>query len=142
MSDIEFMSIKQFQGKILKADGSVATAAEIASIVPATGKTFYIAGASVAFDDTSITSANSAARVALRNDTVTLEVKIFEGKIVSSGSGIGGRAYVTEVFALKGDSLIGNGAKKYSLNVEAVTNCTSYGMLYGFIEDDAIDPRV
>lgn len=44
MSDIMFMSQKTKDGKLVKAEGELATTGELLSFIPATGKTFYLAG--------------------------------------------------------------------------------------------------
>jgi len=136
LSDIEFMSVKQFEGKLKKVQGAATATGTITSFTPATGKTFYLAGAQIQMiGNTPTTDWNWNAE--LKNDTTVVDV------VGSSGSAAFATYALPLKFELKGDSLVGNSSKTYSINV--VSNSDSVNleaMIYGYIEDDADDPRL
>lgn len=136
LSDIEFMSVKQFKGKLKKVEGSTSSTGTITSFTPATGKTFYLAGAHV--QQVAVTPVTVYSwHAELKNDTT----------VVDNCGGNGSASFATyslpQRFELKGDSLVGDGAKTYSINIVSnADGVTLEGMIYGFIENDADDPRL
>lgn len=127
LSDIEYMSKKQFDGKLLQADGNRTTSGVIASITPATGKTFYVAGGSCS----TRMSGTQQGRCQLRNDTVVIEE--WEGSASAIPTWF--------AFQTKGVSLVGNGVKTFDMNHSSIIGSPSISaMLYGFIENDADSP--
>ena len=72
VSDIEFMSKKEFDGKIIKANGfrdSTTGAGVVTSVTPASGKFFYLARAGI-----SQKPANNQPTVTLRNNAAGVDV--------------------------------------------------------------------
>ncbi len=149
VSDIEFMSIKQFLGKILKNHSNRTTTGVITSVTPATGKTFYLAKASsFAYSNPAGVNANQGdgdSVVQVRNDTNVNDV-LGSGAIEVHASGVNqtgtGGISKTES-SVGGDSLVGNGIKTYDLNLAVIgSDTTVYSTIFGYIENDADDPRI
>ena len=136
VSDIEFMSVKQFEGKLKKAEGSATGTGTIVSITPATGKTFYLAGAHVQQVATGAVAAYSW-HAELKNDTTVVD------NVGAQGSATTTLTALPQIFQLKGDSLVGNSSKTYSINIQANSDSLQLeAMIYGYEEDDADDPRL
>jgi len=144
MSDIMFMSVKQFDGKILKADGNVTATGEIAAVTPASGKTFYFANAKM--NSLMVVAGDSPhAEVEVRNDGTqveTLSQNTGRGQVPSI---IWGQSQAGSTYSkiAMGDSLDGDGIKKYSVHCVTIKTTTDIDAeLSGFIEDDADSPRL
>ena len=136
------MSVKQFEGKILKITGNRATTGEILQITPATGKTFYLSGCAIYLTGMA-NAANANLQVELRNDVTVIEELGGQARHWTSGSAASaGKAPEHTTGIVKGDSLVGNGVKKYVLQAIVIGSGSVVGTLYGYIENDADDPRL
>lgn len=141
LSDVEFMSIKQFEGKILKGEGSLGATGTLTSVTPASGKTFYLAEAKAEFDSVTIATATQRARVELQNNAIIVDELYSSVRV--SGSNFGAGTPNQSKSIIKGDSLVGDGIKVYRLQVVVFTNyALVHGTIIGYIENDADDPRV
>jgi len=139
LSDIEFMAVKAFDGKLIVVEGESTSTGELLSYVPANGKKFYFAGGHVQHIGGAPTLSH-AWDAELKNDSTIVDRAGAHGTITN---GIGAQTALPQIFQLKGDLLEGDGAKKYSINIAANSDSLNLaGMIYGFIEDDADDPRL
>ena len=133
LSDIEFLSIKDFQGKFIQVTGTRASASgdgEIVSYTPATGKFFYFVGARA---ETTVASGTSLVRVDLKNDGT-------ERQRHDMGTNLTSHEFSNKYH---GDHIDGNSSKKYSADADFTAGTGSKTVqvrIWGFIEDDADSP--
>lgn len=129
--DLNFLKEKADSGDLVFATGSRTTTGVITSYTPATGKTFYLVGASWFLGST---SSNTLAFdvVQVRNNAV---VRDTIGGSIWAASGGGGSYTNRATSHVKGDTLIGNGVKTYDLNLSTASAQTVYGSIFGWIED-------
>lgn len=139
LSDIEFMSIKKFDGKFVDSEGSLTGIGTLTSITPASGKTFYLAEAKV---ETEATGAviTVAMRAEVQNDGVVVD-ELYRN-FTGSGAGAGG-SLGQEYSAAQGESLDGDGVKVFRIEFVHDTSVNlAHGYLKGYLEDTGTDPRV
>jgi len=77
LSDIEFLSIKEFGGKLVKNEGNVTAAGDIATLTASGGKDMYLARAKVVFylEDASAGTADADEVVMKVNGVIVETVK-------------------------------------------------------------------
>lgn len=145
LGDILDMAKKRFDGKILKARGSSGGIGVIASVVPASGKTFYPAKASCLFNKTNFTNdeVGGIGHATLRNDASIIDdahASLTQGHLGFDDFGTGGHSK-TDFIISGADSLDGDGVKAYDINVTINGESTNaFGTLIGFIENTGDDP--
>lgn len=122
MGDLEFLAQKQKDGDLIHATGSVVNTGQVCAIIPALGKTFFIAKATfagVAVD------ALGDLKFSLENDGVVVDnlvVTVVQALFQES--------------AIQGDSLVGDGVKEYSIEyLESSGSTRGSATLIGWIED-------
>ena len=132
--DDAFLTKKQFDGKMLRAEGTRTTTGVVALITPATGKTFYLMKA-VGMISATIGAASDVSIYQLRNNTTIRE----RARIEASSNP--NRPVFEKNFRTRGDSLDGDGIIDYDLNISTKSGSIEVaGMLFGFIEDTGDDP--
>jgi len=104
LSDIEYLSIKEFGSKLVKNDGSLSATGDLCSITAASGKDMYLASAKINvyaetdnIDDRSITVVLKAG--AAGSETIVETFDMILGRDSSGTNGVAGRSYE---FNLKG----------------------------------------
>jgi hypothetical protein len=130
LPDIEFLRKKSLLGDLIIVNGTrTGTIGEICSYTPATGKTFFLYAAKITRNALGGASINTA-RAQLKND-ITI-VDYFETIDVATGG-----AWLSESSIIKGDKLVGNGAKKYLLDLTVLSTVTVVvkGTIIGWIEN-------
>ena len=115
-SDLEFLKQLADQGRLVTATGSRTTTGTLAEIIPQNGETFYLIDAQYNFD-----SSSALATIELRNDGTVKSI------ITSPGTPIVG------FFAVKFDSLVGNGVKQYDVLVTDVGTTTADVTINGYL---------
>jgi len=136
LSDIIAMSVKRFLGKFLEDAGSVTATGTMVSIIPAAGKTFYFGGAKASSFSQGGTDPTWQAQ--LQNDGNLREV--YDGRIFE----VPDTKFKGEnVSKMVGDSLDGDGAKEYRIEVILIGGGGAPpidGNMFGYIENDADNP--
>jgi len=127
LSDIEFLAIKEFGGKLRSAEGSVTAAGDIASLTANTGKDMYFASANVTFalEDVSNNSAVLDDVVLKINGTIIETVVSTLEAVTSKGS--------TSVFTYQFRNIGHKVAAGQIIKIEAITVDTDT-RIEGFIE--------
>lgn len=125
-NNLSFLKKKQDSSELIIQTGTVSTTGELVSYTPATGKTFYFISARIRNTTTAGILAvdaqvenNGTAKFYLRveDDTTNQQYKPID-----------------EVLGAP-DSLVGDGAKKYRINITAnASSNTIHGTLIGWIE--------
>lgn len=130
LSDIEFLAIKEFQGKLREDDGTVTATGDIASLTANSGKDLYI------------TSAKCSHRNATNAGYVTVVLKKNGTEIERCQLGAAGQPD-TESYEFKniGFKVAATQIVKIELVTEVGTAVVS-GYIQGFEEDTGEDPRV
>jgi hypothetical protein len=118
MGDLEFLAEKEKTGDLVHASGLVTVQSTICSIVPANGKTFFLANATISFS-----GSDANASSILENDGVEVD----KGRN-SSGDFV----YLSQI---KSDSLIGDGVKEYRIQNTVGGAGLKMGTIEGWIED-------
>jgi len=127
-TEIQFLSTQT----LAFATGSRTTTGTLATITPATGKTFVLLGASVSPSTSPILGA-CRYLCELRNES---NVRDFLGGTSSSiAAGGGGSAISQSHSFVRGDTLIGDGIKTYTLEVTVIIAATVNGAIYGYLID-------
>lgn len=146
LSDIEFLAIKEFGGKIVTNDGSATGATGNAAILTASsGKDMYLAKAMIMVTANSLTlSKQGIVTVVLNVDTAPKEtVKIaikFGDTTVAAGRG-GGAQAISHQFNVQGLKVAATKIIKIEVTV-AATDIDVFGSLVCFEEPTGGDPAV
>lgn len=138
-SDIQFLKQKLDEGNLVTAHNSRTTTGEICAITPASGKIFYHVKSYITLIGTEDTNgANTEVKVSLQNDGTTKDILGGSG-LNNANTGFFNQAVgtVTRNHSDLPDKLIGDGAKKYRLNVDSTSSAsiTVYGTIIGYYED-------
>lgn len=138
LSDLEFLRQKMLSGDLVSVTGN-ATAGEIISYVPATGKTFFHISSEIF--DASIVGGSGTYRVVIadvKNDVTTIDTMggSFGQHYSYQATNYGGGG-VSKGKSTIPSKLVGNSSKKFSVNI--LSNGSSAGTIYatitGWIED-------
>jgi hypothetical protein len=132
-SDLDLLRRKSVEGSLIKKAGERNTVGEITSYTPATGKRFVLVGASISVETSPVTG-NLV--VQLKNDGTVVDEFGSGSSSSFAANGFSGQWSINHYSIVRGDTLLGDGAKKYSIDSE--TNSASYivhGRIFGFIED-------
>lgn len=129
MNELEFLASKAAAGKLVIVSSSVASTGAAASYTPASGTTFILYRAKAVID--SKLNGNSTAIAQLRNNSTVQDVIfLVTGGTVAANTG---SSPATE-FIIRGDQLIGDGSKKYDINISSNANSeTIYGTIIGYL---------
>ena len=100
LSDIEYLAIKEFDSKLVKADGDITATGDIASLTASSGKDMYLAGAKCVVYSEGV-NAGVAFTIVLKVNTVVVET--FRGFI-----------------GLDSNTTIGTGDLQYKFNLKGV----------------------
>jgi len=147
LSDLEYLAIKEFDGKLTGSLSSeFTTNATQITVTPATGKTFYhlrsrlypVLNTAVATTDDA--DATARADVELKNESTVIDVLTFEAKSQSSLSSGSGANSTLQPETNIIDSLAGDGAKTMTL-VSTNNTGTFRVSLIGVTENDADSPK-
>lgn len=132
-SDIQFLKKKQDEGNLIIQTGTLSTTGELVSYTPATGKKFYLARAKSVAD---ITAVDGNVIAELQNNGVVKDYFIERARS-SLGFQERGLTHTPSgsYSIIQGDSLVGDGIKKYRINITSLTSATAFGILLGWIED-------
>jgi hypothetical protein len=124
-TEIEFLQSKSDSSNLIIVAGSGTTTGAFVTYTPASGKTFVLVGAKVVLNCTSTNPVD----VQLRNNGAVRELA-FGLAATSAGISSFGYEYVT-----RGDTLVGDGAKTYDLNVSVNTDSHRFaGTIEGYLE--------
>lgn len=147
LSDLEYLAIKEFDGKLSKTlSAEFTTNAIQITITPATGKTFYHLRSrlypvvNVAIGTAGDNTANRRADVELKNETAVIDVLTIDVETVSSlSSGISAMGISQQETNIV-DSLAGDGIKTMTLTSTNISG-TYRVSLIGVTEDNAVSPK-
>lgn len=87
LSDIEYLSIKAFEGKLRKAEGNLSATGDLATLTAAAGKDMYIARAKVVFYANVANSAAIGDEVVLKINGVVVETAKYSFDASTAGAG-------------------------------------------------------
>lgn len=130
--DIEFLRRKELDGNLIIATSSNSATGDAASYVPATGKTFFLYAAKFTVGTFFAEGSNPVCE--LQNDGTNVETGVIVGNTDTAvGRSIANPTYN---FIIKGDSLVGDGAKAYTIDIISnAASVTIYGTIIGWLED-------
>ncbi len=136
LSDIEFLSIKEFNSKLVENQSSRTTTGVLATLTASSGKDLYLAGAKVSVKRTAVGSGDTAITVQLQVNAVVQET--FVCHLASNGL-----ADLHEVyeFKLKGVKVLTTEVIKLQLTAIG-SETTVAGMIQGFEEDTGKTPQI
>ena len=150
LSDIEYLSrisngeIGASSSSRLFATGEIAsTTGEIVSIVPASGKDFYLIDASIYTENYALANNSFPLVVEVKNDT-NIRDHLGGHAWRNPGGDEGGSSATpvkTHSKAAIGDKLVGDGVKKYLLNSETNSKFLVQGTISGFIITAGASPE-
>ncbi len=133
--DLAFLEEKAKNGNLITVNGS-ATSGEITSFVVPSGKTFHLVSSKCTFQTTgSALTFPQRAHVQLNNNGTVIEDFHMESDVMASGSGVGAYGHAEYLGVVKGDILIGDGIKKYSLDIISATTTTVRATITGYLTD-------
>jgi len=93
LSDIEFLSIKEFDGKLKKNEGSLTGTGTLATLTASSGKDLYIARAKVIYRPLVGIAGTENAKIELQLNGVVIETAIFNSQSATTGNGMGYAPY-------------------------------------------------
>lgn len=130
LSEVQFLASQASLGNLIVVTGNVTATGTVVSYTPATGKTFTLYSADFAIAD-SVVSENVQIQMDLKNDT-TIQASLYG----TTAFGASGSQQIKDKFSVKGDQLIGNSSKKYSIvatysTVDATTK--TFANIEGYI---------
>jgi len=128
LGDLEFLRGKQVAGDLIIAAGNTAAAAttDVVTVTPAAGKTFFIADYNSIIENS--TGGAISAQVNLKNDGTIKDSRSCTILLTVS--------FQTGVATIRGDSLVGDGAKVYKIDkTEGGASVEVWSTITGWIED-------
>jgi len=143
VGDIEFLSKKEFDGKLVKADGSATTVSTIITLTASSGKDLYLARARVTAIDTDTGTSLDHVTVILKQDTTVIGTwQAGFGTNSGSSTNIGTGIIVAKYdFAITGVKVAAT--KTFTIEISATTgNPTVYAELLGFEETTGETPVI
>jgi len=133
LSDIEYLSIKEFDGKLVQNDGTRTTTGDLATLTAGSGKDMYLASAKIIVVDDDVNNVKSAI-ITLDVNGVVLATAELGGTSETQGSFI--YEFATKGFKVAATEII-------KLEVTANTGTADvYGELICFEEDTGASPAV
>jgi len=133
LGDLEFLRDKELAGDLVSSSifSSANSPVTGAVIIPAAGKTFFIAGhSSILINNTG--SSRTEGRTLLENNTVTVYVDV----AFLNGNGTDNVVHVGSPNVIKGDSLVGDGAVEYrQRKTVGLANFNFATTIMGWIQD-------
>jgi len=139
LSDIEFLMIKEFDGKLRKNEGTISVTGTLATLTAATGKDLYLARAKVSIRMLS-TSVAANCVIELQVNGVVVETFIF---LVAEASGSAGWvAVVDDHYEFKNIGHKVDAAQVIRLEVTVESNCVIEGTIECVEEDDGVSPAI
>lgn len=139
LSDLEFISIKEFEGKVRTAYGTLSATGDLVSLTANTGKDMYLASAKINVFFIGANSGNQVANVELKLNGVTMESSHQRGG--RSNSGVDGTGHRDYLFNLKGIKVLaGQIIKLEVITLGTITDVN--GQLTCFEEDTGSTPAI
>ncbi len=123
LNELEFLASKAAAGKLIIVSGTTTSTGSVCSYTPANGATFILYKASVRM---SSGSSNTGFTSQLRNNGTVLET-------IYGGTGTINGVPSSPEFIIKGDQLIGDGSKKYDINISAISSAGIAGTIIGYL---------
>ena len=137
LSDIQFLAVKEFEGKLRQADGTVTATGDVASLTANTGKDMYLASAKCNVkDDQSVNGASCT--VVLKVNAVIVDTYHFLTPAVSSSTGYA-------ALATNYDFPVGfkvDAGQIIKIEVTAESSCSINAEIQCFEETDGVSPRL
>jgi len=138
LSDIEFLAKKDFDGKLVKNEGFLSAAGDLATLTANSGKDMYIARANCVFFSNVNGSRSVADEVVLKINGVIVETVKFSHREVSTGTGVVSMSYDFKNIGHKV-------AATQIIKLEVITLDTEVdveGFIECFEEDTGVDPTI
>lgn len=135
--NLGFLKRKMDDGDIIDVTGTRSATGVLVSFVPASGKTFYLLKASM-IAELDANTGDSKVVSQVRNNTAVKDWLGSFNEMKASGSGVGGAGQQGKTDSVIFDSLVGDGAKSYDINISVYVvpdGGITYGTLHGWIED-------
>ena len=132
LSDIEFLAIKEFDGKLKQSDGSIFATGDVATITASSGKDMYLARAKITISSTS--TAGTSSTVVLKVNGTVVGTTVARLDDTSNGT------YVYE-FASSGLKVAATEIIKIEVTIYG-TNQTISGELICFEETTGESPQI
>jgi len=139
MSDIEFLMIKEFDGKLRKNEGSLTATGTLATLTAATGKDMYLARAKVSVRSQSTINA-SQATIELQVNGVVVETFIYLLAEASSSNGWVENTSDQYEFVNIGHKV--DAAQVIKLEVTVESEMVIEGFVECVEEDDGVSPAI
>lgn len=132
MSDIQFLAIKEFDGKVRSDEGELfEVVGDLATLTANTGKDMYLASAKCVFFNTTESQDSFAAEVGLSINGVVIETARYSSSSIDGSSGFNGGALLSMVYEFKN---IGRKVLAGEIIKIAVTDAEADIAMAGFIE--------
>ncbi len=143
LSDIEYLAIKEFDGKLVHNDGNVTAAGDVCTLTASGGKDMYLGRARIMVTAEVSAAAPGTAIVSLLLNGVVIESTRVEviAAAQTSNAGAAGSSSQDFTFALSGAKV----AAGEIIKIEATTvdaNVSVYGMIVCFEETTGASPAV
>jgi len=129
LSDIEYLSIKEFGSKLVQNDGTRTTAGDLCTLTASSGKDMYLAGAKINFRSL---ATPPSITVTLDVDTVVIETAELE---LTDTSESGDYEFVSKGFKVAATKVI-------KLEVTAIASMDVQGQLICFEETTGESPAI
>jgi len=146
MGDIEYLSIKEFDGKVRSDEGFLSAIGDLATLTATVGKDMYLARAQVTFFvNTSAEYAVTASKVELKINSVIIETSAFTSRRnetpASGGAGSGVTGTLVYEFKNIGRKVLAGEIIKLEVTV-LDTECDVEGFIECFGEDTGTTPQI
>ena len=139
LSDIEYLAIKEFDGKIVSNEGSKAgSTGTIATLTANSGKDMYLAGAQIIVKRTSATTAANTMTIELQSNSVVKETASISFEL--AGTSVTGNTIVYN-FVIKGIKVAATQVIRLELTAEA-GDISVDGTLIAFEETTGASPAI
>jgi len=128
-TELEFLS----RQTMVFDTGNSAAVGTLATITPADGLTFVLIGAKISLTAITLASTAKNCEVHLLNEANIRDILGYAGGTVINGAG--GGAAGDGISVVKGDILVGDGIKTYTLEIIAANGMTIAGTIYGYLRN-------
>lgn len=131
MSDLQYLAVKEFEGKVVKNNGTVTSTGTLAILTAAGGKDLYIAKAKISARST---STGIILEIGLSVDGITVELFTF---ITTSNN-----LSTDYDFIIKGLKVLPTKNIQLVVNTNTSNNFNVKGVIEGWEEDTGTSPQI
>lgn len=144
LSDIEFLAIKEYGGKLVNDEGVKTTTGDLATLTANSGKDLYVARAKVSCTPSSvgIGASSGSATIELKVNGTVVETASYSWAARSTASNNFGSGQFAWDYEFKDIGHKVDATQVIKLEVSSISTANVEGFIEGFEEDDGNSPQV